>query len=40
MGHADISSTAVYLTPTPELLEQASRRFRAFAAATLGEDQP
>jgi site-specific recombinase XerD len=39
MGHADISSTAVYLTPTPELLEHANRRFRAFAAATLGEDQ-
>jgi site-specific recombinase XerD len=39
MGHSDISSTAVYLTPTPELLEQANRRFRAFAAATLGEDQ-
>jgi integrase len=39
MGHADISSTAVYLTPTPELLEHASRRFRAFAAPTLGEDQ-
>jgi site-specific recombinase XerD len=39
MGHGDISSTAVYLTPTPELLEHASRRFQAFAAATLGEDQ-
>lgn len=40
MGHGDISSTAVYLTTTPELLEQANRRFRAFAAATLGEGQP
>jgi integrase/recombinase XerD len=39
MGHADISSTAVYLTPTLELFEHASRRFRAFAAATFGEDQ-
>jgi site-specific recombinase XerD len=39
MGHGDISSTAVYLTPTPELLEHANRRFCAFAAVTLGEDQ-
>ncbi len=39
MGHGDVSSTAVYLTPTPELLEHANRRFRAFAAATLREDQ-
>ena len=39
MGHGDVSSTAVYLTPTPQLLEHANRRFRAFAAATLGEDQ-
>jgi site-specific recombinase XerD len=38
MGHVDISSTAVYLRITPELLDQASRRFEAFAAATLGED--
>lgn len=34
LGHVDVSSTAVYLTTTPELLEQASRRFQAFAAAT------
>lgn len=40
MGHVDISSTAVYLTTTPELLEHASRRFRGFAAATLGEGLP
>jgi site-specific recombinase XerD len=40
MGHGDISSTAVYLTPTPELLEHANRRFRTFAAATLGEGPP
>ncbi|SPP98219.1 protein of unknown function [Bradyrhizobium vignae] len=39
MGHGDINSTAVYLTPTPELLEHANRRFRAFAATMLGEDQ-
>jgi integrase len=40
MGHGDISSTAVYLMPTPELLEHANRRFRTFAAASLGEGQP
>ena len=40
MGHVDVNSTAVYLTTTPELLEQASRRFRAFAAATLREGLP
>jgi integrase len=34
LGHVDVSSTAVYLTPTPELLEHASRRFQVFAAAT------
>ncbi|MCP3441161.1 tyrosine-type recombinase/integrase [Bradyrhizobium sp. CCGUVB14] len=38
MGHSDISSTAVYLTTTPELLEHANRRFRTFAAVTLGEE--
>ncbi|VIO69847.1 tyrosine-type recombinase/integrase [Bradyrhizobium ivorense] len=31
IGHGDVNSTAVYLTPTPELLEHANRRFRAFA---------
>jgi site-specific recombinase XerD len=40
MGHVDVNSTAVYLTTTPELLEHASRRFRAFAAATLREGLP
>lgn len=40
MGHVDVSSTAVYLTTTPELLEQANRRFQAFAAATLREGRP
>ena len=34
LGHVEVSSTAVYLTTTPELLDQASRRFQAFAAAT------
>ncbi len=38
MGHVDVSSTAVYLTMTPELLELANHRFEAFAAATLQED--
>ena len=40
MGHVDVSSTAVYLTATPELLEQANRRFRSFATATLVEGLP
>jgi hypothetical protein len=31
MGHADPSSTAVYLTITAELLQQANRRFETFA---------
>jgi integrase len=34
LGHVDVSSTALYLITTPELLEQASRRFQAYAAAT------
>jgi site-specific recombinase XerD len=37
LGHVDISSTAVYLTTTPELLDLANQRFEAFAAATLRE---
>jgi integrase len=37
MGHVDVSSTAVYLSTTPELLEQANRRYEAFAVATLRE---
>jgi integrase len=32
MGHVDPSSTAVYLTITPALLEEANRRFETFAA--------
>src|SRR5262249_36718951 len=31
MGHVDPASTAVYLTITDELLDEASRRFEAFA---------
>ena len=34
LGHVDVNSTAVYLTTTPELFEQASRRFQAFAVVT------
>jgi len=32
LGHMDINSTLVYLTVTQELLQEASERFRAFAA--------
>ncbi len=35
LGHKDINSTLVYLTVTQELLQQASERFRAFAAHRL-----
>jgi hypothetical protein len=31
MGHVDPSSTAVYLTITPALLDEANRRFEALA---------
>jgi len=37
LGHVDVQSTALYLTTTPTLLDQASRRFEAFTAATLEE---
>jgi len=32
MGHVEPRSTSVYLTMTPDLLAEASRRFEAFAA--------
>lgn len=35
LGHRDINSTLVYLTITQELLQEASARFRAFAAHSL-----
>jgi integrase/recombinase XerD len=35
LGHKDITSTLVYLNITPELLHEASERFRKNAAATL-----
>ena len=37
LGHVDVQSTAVYLTTTPTLLNQANRRFEAFTAAILEE---
>ncbi len=37
MGHVDPTSTAVYLTITPQLLDQASRRFEAFAEPAWAE---
>lgn len=43
LGHKDINSTLVYLSVTQELLQEASERFRAFAASSLhvagGEQQ-
>jgi integrase/recombinase XerD len=41
LGHKDILSTLVYLNITPELLQQASERYRRRGAAALGAgDQP
>jgi integrase len=40
MGHVDPTSTAVYLTITPELLTEANRRFEAFAAPAWATAQP
>lgn len=40
MGHVDPSSTAVYLTITPQLLTEANRRFEAFAAPAAAEVTP
>ncbi len=37
LGHVDVNSTAVYLTTTGTLLQEANRRFEAFAAPTLTE---
>jgi site-specific recombinase XerD len=37
LGHVDVNSTAVYLNTTESLLEEANRRFEAFAANTLRE---
>lgn len=40
MGHVSPASTAVYLTITPELLSEASRRFEAFAEPVWSEEKP
>lgn len=40
LGHVDPASTAVYLTITPALLEEASQRFAHFAAVALPEARP
>jgi len=40
MGHVDPTSTAVYLTITPELLAQANRRFESFAEPAWSQAQP
>jgi site-specific recombinase XerD len=41
LGHANVTSTAVYLTITTELLQEANRRFEAFAQPVLsGELAP
>jgi hypothetical protein len=37
MGHVDPSSTAVYLTITPALLDEANRRFDTFAESAWRE---
>ena len=37
MGHVAPSSTAVYLTITPDLLNEANRKFEAFAEAAWSE---
>ncbi len=39
MGHVDPSSTAVYLTITPALLDEANRRFETFAAPAWTETE-
>jgi len=40
MGHVDPTSTAVYLTITPELLAEANRRFEAFAEPAWSQAKP
>jgi len=40
LGHVDPRSTAVYLTVTDALFEQANRRFEAFAAPVVTEGAP
>ena len=40
LGHVNPASTAVYLTITADLLEQANQRFERFAAPVLKEVHP
>jgi integrase len=40
MGHVDPTSTAIYLTITPQLLAEANRRFEAFAQPAWSEAKP
>jgi len=40
MGHVSPVSTAVYLTITPQLLDQASQRFEAFAEPAWAQETP
>lgn len=40
LGHVSPASTAVYLTVTPELMEEAHRRFETFAARVVEEVKP
>lgn len=37
LGHANLSATQAYLTMTPELLTEASKRFERYAA--IGDDE-
>lgn len=39
LGHVDVNSTAVYLTITTELFQEANRRFEAFASNVVVEGQ-
>ena len=38
LGHADLASTQVYLTMTPELLEAANGRFESYAFGEASHD--
>ena len=39
MGHVDPTSTAIYLTITPQLLAEANHRFEAFAEPAWTQDK-
>jgi integrase len=40
LGHVDPCSTAVYLTITQDLLQEANRRFEQFACPVVEENKP